>query len=76
MSSETEGQSVPSEGATPRETRDALRQGHETEKRHRASTHKGSNKNEKRGRKGKASKGSKGGGAGHHHGAPKVPGPP
>lgn len=77
-SGETEGQSVPSEEPTGREVRDARREAHETEKQHRATTHKGSNNNEKRGRKGKASKGNKGskGAPGHQHGQPKEPGPP
>ena len=52
---------VHSEAPTPQQVRDARREAHSGEQKHRAMSHKGGrNKNQKRGDKGKASKGSKG----------------
>lgn len=65
-SNDSDGQELQPEAPTPRQVRDARRDAHSGEKRHPAMSmsHKGQNKNQKRGEKGKASKskGSHGGG--------------
>lgn len=60
------GKEVHPEAPTPQQVRDARREAHSGEQKHRAMSNKGAlNKNQKRGNKGKASKGSKGSKGGH-----------
>lgn len=59
---DSDGQELQPEAPTPQQVRDARREAHSGERKHRpmSMSHKGQNKNQKRGEKGKASKNSKG----------------